>query len=457
MSELTRLISRLERGIENSSSYIQTIRHPRLLVKSLQELNDLIGNDDVKDAVATQISHLIMVKRRAMDHPEIKEDKVMLNTNLYGPPGVGKTLVGTKLAKIWYSLGYLNTPRTKVSTHDDTRPEISDVLGDMMADNGSSDNTLFLTYIILLFVLLLVSLLSIAWSFYSRFGGYWTIAATIIILVLIAVVAVAAASSMEDDAQAHGAYHQQKVDKTKQENKGVDVHGEIMPADEDIITIVTRTDFVDRYVGWSDKKTLKLLKANLGKVLFVDEAYSLVTDAHDSFGIEILTTINLFISQHPGEIILIFAGYKDLMANGIFAFQPGLKRRFMWQFECAGYNDEQLFQIFCMQLRDKGWDLLDEEKTRPLFTVYQSAFPAYGGDTERLTFFSELEHSRDYIRNENGMTLNKLSTDHVHRGIKKLIENNIADDEEGESNNPQVNLMRMLKQMGGGRVAPHRA
>ena len=99
MSELKKLIARIQHGIIKNASYVKTIRHPQLLVHSLKELNELIGNDKVKDSVATQVSHLIMVKRRALDSNIIKEDEVMLNTVLYGPPGVGKTLVGTKLAK----------------------------------------------------------------------------------------------------------------------------------------------------------------------------------------------------------------------------------------------------------------------------------------------------------------------------------------------------------------------
>jgi hypothetical protein len=53
-----------------------------LLVSSLQELNELICNDKVKDSVATQISHLIMNKMMAIDNVGIKEDDVMLNTVL---------------------------------------------------------------------------------------------------------------------------------------------------------------------------------------------------------------------------------------------------------------------------------------------------------------------------------------------------------------------------------------
>lgn len=426
MSELSRLIVRLQKGVVRNASYIKTIKYPQLLIASLQELNELIGNEKVKDAVATQVTHLIMIKRRAIENPNIKEDEVMLNTILYGPPGVGKTLIGTKLAKIWYSLGYLQCPNRE------NKQEFSDVIKDLIEKNGMGSSNKDLTtisYIIFVFIIVLVTFLSMIWSFYNRFGGVITLIAISVIVFLIIIVG----------------FYISTIFKPKRNNtRNQRMECSKLPPDDQIIKVVTRADFVDKYVGWTDKKTIKLLEENLGKVLFVDEAYSLVTDVHDSFGMEALNAINLFLSQHPREIIVIFAGYKDLMESGIFSFQPGLRRRFMWQFNCTGYDTEQLFNIFKLQLHKKGWGLTDEENTKLLFYKNQDAFPSYGGDTERLTFFAELEHSRDFINNERNMSINKLSPEHVRRGIIKLRENDIQD-ENSESNNPIVNMMRLLR------------
>jgi energy-coupling factor transporter transmembrane protein EcfT len=477
MTELSRLISRLQKGINRSASYTKTIRHPHLLVASLQELNDLIGNDKVKDAVATQVSHLIMIKRRALENPSVKEDEVMLNTTLYGPPGVGKTLVGTKLAKVWYSLGYLDSSRNSKERKQDLRDMIKDLFKDGSGGGGSggADDTTITIYIIFIFIVVLITLLSMAWSFYTKFGGWWTILIVILFLSIILGVAFFISSSMNgsnssgknnsegpkpkdikgagcagpgcpvDRGQGQGAGPagiQSRNDSNEYGNSPIVIN---LPADEDVIKVVSRADFVDRYVGWSDKKTIKLLEENLGKVLFVDEAYALVTDVHDTFGMEVLTAINLFISQHPKEIIVIFAGYKDLMENGIFSFQPGLRRRFMWQFDCNGYTEDQMFDIFKMQLQKKGWGLTDEAVTKELFRQNVDVFPAFGGDTDRLTFFAELEHSRDFIKNEKGMAINRLSPDHVRRGIQKLRENNIQSGPETESTNPLANMMKLFR------------
>jgi NADH:ubiquinone oxidoreductase subunit 3 (subunit A) len=444
MTELSRLIARLQRAIEKKSSYVKSIRHPEWLVKSLQELNDLIGNDRVKDAVATQVTHLIMVKRRALDNPLIREDKVMLHTLLYGVPGVGKTLIGTKLAKIWYSLGFIDESRN----HNDKKRELGDYVRDMFEGNANGTGTTsssmdpaMTIYVIFLLIMILISLISLAWSFYNKHGGYMTIIAFIIFLALVGLVIYIVMAAMNPPPQ-NMATQANKTKDIKAEKAPVKAKAD-MPDDDFFIRIISRADVIDQYVGWTAKKVNKLLNDNRGKVLFVDEAYSLINGTHDEFGMEALTTFNLFMSQNPGDIIVIFGGYKDLLESGVFAVQPGLKRRFMWQFECNGYTGPQLFQIFKMQLEKNGWTLSDEDAISALITANMDAFPGQGGDTERMAFFAELEHSRDFISNEQGMKMNVIEPSHVKRGIATLRDNNFQETQ-GDSNNPLANMMRLM-------------
>lgn len=463
MSELKKLIIRLKKGIIRGASYIKSIKYPQLLVNSLQELDGLIGNGKVKDSVAKQVSHLIMMKRRSMANSKIKEDDVMLNTMLLGPPGTGKSATGTHLAMIWYALGFLNG--SKVS--QENKQELGDIIKDLFKDSGSNadENALFL-YVMFIFIMIFVTMLSIAWSFYNKFGGIYTLVAVGLILVVILMVGYYVSSMFNKN-------NKNTIDIKDIKNSNRDIPPEVpiinqdqgirnmselsegdpnrsmpdmnqrMPTAEELITIKSRADFVDKYVGWTALKTNKLLEENVGKVIFVDEAYSLINGPQDEFGIEALTTLNLFMSSPKGrQTIIIFAGYKDQM-EPLFNCQPGLRRRFMWQFECTGYNSEELFQIFKRQLNKKGWGLADEKVTLKIFKDNPDAFPAFGGDTEKLTWFSEIEHSSDFINNEKGMELNMLEPKHIVRGIRILRDNNIQESQE-ESNNPMVNMMKLL-------------
>lgn len=452
MSDLSHLIARLQRGIARNASYVKTILHPQLLVMSLQELHDLIGNDDVKDSVATQVSHLIMVRRRAQEHTTIKEDEVMLNTKLEGPPGVGKTLIATKLAKIWYSLGYLH-----ISKPTEDKQELRDMLKDLLKTNdsdgtGSSANDGMTLYIFLLFIIILITVMSMIWSFYTRFGGVWTAIGIVLLLILIIAFAFFISASVNDNNDTNNIQQNingQNNNVTGPFNKGqVNSNNEQIgqfsfPNDSELFVTCSRQDFIDKYVGWTAQKVLKFVKQHKGKVIFVDEAYSLINGPHDEFGMEALTTLNLYMSQHPRDNIFIFAGYRDLLETGPFAAQPGLKRRFMWQFNCNGYNGQQLFEIFKVQLAKKGWGVNKEQEVRQLFVQNADAFQGFGGDTERAAFFAELEHSRDFISNENGLSINMLEPHHVRRGIQKLRDNN-PDSSDIESTNPLANMMKLI-------------
>jgi hypothetical protein len=164
---------------------------------------------------------------------------------------------------------------------------------------------------------------------------------------------------------------------------------------ESPIKIVSRPDFVGQYVGHTCDKTQKLLTTTLeeGKVLFIDEAYSLVLDEKDSFGHECLNEINRFMSENP-QLVMIFAGYKDKMEASIFKSQPGLARRISWNFEILNYTGEMLSDIFKKQLAKDNW--IFDDKLEDLNNFFQDKiknFSSFGGDTLRLGFYCKLKYS----------------------------------------------------------------
>lgn len=411
MKDLDNLIIRLQKGIVKKSAYINTIRDPFLLIKALKELNELIGNNQIKESVAKQISYLILEKSR-----EAKDDEIMLNTVLFGKAGAGKTEISKKLAKIWYALGYLKgaqaAPKPKFN-FDSFKPD------------NVEDQNMFNIFLFILFIWVI----ALTWNFYASYGSLLTI---ILIATLIIVVAAIF-------------YNQSPVKKDTKNIQPVQKIEHVKVNDSDIITVVSRVDFVAAYVGNSAIKTKKLLEDNLGKVLFVDEAYSLYQSREDSFGAEVLNTINLFMSEHPNEIIIIFAGYKDLLQEGPFKIQPGLNRRFMWQFECEGYDHKELYDIFKLKLDRKKWTIDDEENTKKLFKQHEDKFKNQGGDVERLLFFSSLEHADEYLENQE-IGLKNLKVNHIQRGIEQLVKNSVSDTrDESKTSDPYADYMSMFK------------
>jgi hypothetical protein len=328
LTELESLIQILKKGIKNKEPGIKYIKYPNLLVDALNELNNLVGMNRLKDSVALQTVRLIENVKAGETSP------AMLNTVLTGDPGLGKTKVGIILAKIWFALGFLSkhkVPKLKKSFFEGT-------------SNIDSSPLLLLilgwigTYVIQFFSFV-----------YKKIGLFWlSFILGIFFLVLIFIY-----YNNENNEWVTRYFYEEA---NEEELKNIN--------DRDIITVVSRDHFVGEYLGHTAGKTKKLLEENIGKVLFIDEAYSLVNDIRDAYGFECVNTLNLFLSENPDKIVVIFAGYKNQMQNSIFAAQPGLEKRCMWKMDLDPYSGEELAEIFFLQVKNEGWKIHSEDKSR---------------------------------------------------------------------------------------------
>lgn len=427
-NKLSNLIEQLWKNYKNNDKSMKVIKYPGLLIKALIDLNKLIGNDDIKDKTATQISFLIADKLRELE-TGTKSDQYMLNTVLYGGPGVGKTTIGVKLARIWYALGYLDS-----KNNSENKPIVSKIFEENGIDNDSYTSYLLLFYIIIIVLSILVTIITFAASSistaYKKIGLKWLLLAFFIVIVLIGLIfGISYYYYTKNNTSSVNSSLKNKVDKneSKSNNKKNDINKEVeeaFPSDDNIIKILGRADLVDQYVGWTAKKVNTLFNANLGKVIFIDEAYALINGYEDSFGKEAVDTINKFLSEHPGEIIVIIGGYEKELNDTIFRVQPGFARRFMWHFECPGYTGEELFQIFQLKLKKDNLYLEDEDQVENIIMLNSDAFPHFGGDIERLAYYSKMEQSNDLLSNPSG-DLNKITSMNVNNAIETLRKNNI--------------------------------
>jgi len=105
-----------------------------------------------------------------------------------------------------------------------------------------------------------------------------------------------------------------------------------------------RASLVAGYAGQTAIKTKQLVDSALGGILFVDEAYALVSDDRDTFGKEALDTLVKLTEDYRDDLVVILAGYPGDMAT-LLSRNPGLKSRFNTTIEFPDYSAAELMQI----------------------------------------------------------------------------------------------------------------
>ena len=107
---------------------------------------------------------------------------------------------------------------------------------------------------------------------------------------------------------------------------------------------VDRSALVAGYAGQTAIKTTQVIESALGGVLFVDEAYALVSDGRDQFGKEALDTLIKLSEDHRDDLVVILAGYSTEMKR-LLASNPGLRSRFPTTIEFQDYTAPELTAI----------------------------------------------------------------------------------------------------------------
>ena len=141
---------------------------------------------------------------------------------------------------------------------------------------------------------------------------------------------------------------------------------------------VDRSGLVAGYVGQTAIKTQKVIEKAMGGVLFIDEAYALNGRSENDFGQEAIDTILKAMEDHRDDLVVIVAGYTDLMDRFIHS-NPGLESRFNRFLLFDDYTTDEMVEIFRMQCK-KGCYQLTEE-AQPLIRDYiaeESADDSFG-------------------------------------------------------------------------------
>ena len=96
--------------------------------------------------------------------------------------------------------------------------------------------------------------------------------------------------------------------------------------DDDTVIEIQRSDLMAEHIGVTNAKTKKILKKAKGRVLFVDETYTLSFTSGKDYGKEVMAKRNSNIDGQTKKTIFIFAWYPCEMED-FLRVNPGLSRQ----------------------------------------------------------------------------------------------------------------------------------
>ncbi|SCW53273.1 ATPases of the AAA+ class [Ruminococcaceae bacterium YRB3002] len=117
---------------------------------------------------------------------------------------------------------------------------------------------------------------------------------------------------------------------------------------------VGRADLIASYMGQTADKVKKVFERADGKLLFIDEAYSLIDGQRGEYGDEAVSTIVQEMENRRDRTIVIFAGYPDEMEDFI-ALNPGLRSRVPFTLRFDDYSVDEMVRITGIEAERRGF------------------------------------------------------------------------------------------------------
>ena len=111
---------------------------------------------------------------------------------------------------------------------------------------------------------------------------------------------------------------------------------------------VRRSDFCGHYIGESGPKTNELIEKSFGRIIFMDEFYSLIERHQDGtpdmIGMEAVNQLLVALENHRFDFCFIGAGYED-QVDEFLTVNPGLAGRFNRKLRFESYSPAEIVEI----------------------------------------------------------------------------------------------------------------
>lgn len=117
---------------------------------------------------------------------------------------------------------------------------------------------------------------------------------------------------------------------------------------------VGRADLIAQYEGQTAVRVRNVFERALGKLLFIDEAYSLLEYSEGAYGDEAISTIVQEMENRRTQTVVVFAGYPDKMET-FFNRNPGLRSRVPFMISFPDYSPEEMVKITEAEAEKRGF------------------------------------------------------------------------------------------------------
>ena len=406
MTEVSIFIQSIEK---EQNEVLEYFSDSKLLIRSLKELDSLIGMRKLKSQILKQIKTYISAKKMG-----IYRDKDRKHCLLCGPPGCGKTTVGKVLCKIWVGLGFINNKKVNktVTSFNKLQDELVRSQKEEIMDYKKKNklcitNMLEMNKIIPLNNKILSDIISNKNSIPSH--DYNNIFKN---LTQINKIIEGSDKKLKEILQPKSS----GISSIKITEEG------LVDSKEDFslpFYSYNRNDVVSRYVGDTTHRTTKAMTNALDGVAYFDEAYNLCNDSFgmsDSYGRSALTTINQFMDEYSDRLIVVFSGYKKEIYNNLFKVQKGLESRFTQKFDIERYSSDELTLIFIQRLKYANWTINNSPELRKIISENMSCFEYQGRDMDTLAMYTKNIMSERIYSN----VINNEKVDSVIRDINVI-------------------------------------
>ena len=164
--------------------------------------------------------------------------------------------------------------------------------------------------------------------------------------------------------------------------------GVFPPSQGDILTEKSGTDLLQ----CTPADIKELFEKNIGKVLFIDEAYELSKNSR------VVTDIvaNVELLEYKNKLSIIMAGYTHDM-HELMSVNAGLRRRFK-EIPFTDYSDEELYEILVGKISSEPNTTMDADECREIGTAYFASLPRgmdFGNAGEAEDLLEALRGNRD--------------------------------------------------------------